>query len=397
MALRALAPETDAADGLTVDVLTSAASIEAEWRALESMLAVAVYQSFDWIDSWLDTAAPAQGVRPAIVALRRSGVLVGVLPLGIERLGPFRVARLLGGEHSNIRMPLLLPSFADTLDNDATIHLLVEIGRKIRGVDLLDLDAMPLEWRGRRNPLAAHADARPARCGVPSMTLSGDFQAVLRAHRGAKKTKKHRWQVNTLAEVGGFRLRRAETEPEAHEMLSAYLAQKAVWFRQQGIADAFAAPGIAAFFRELIRRRFAGQSGLIELDALEFDGEIRAILGSGTAHHRLSGYFLSVSDDAWKRVSPGELLLYETVSSSSARGIEALDLGRGEERYKMSWLDIPEPHRRLLVPVTAAGRMAAGLLRLADFAERSVRENQHLWHLAKRVRRLRNSAETPDE
>lgn len=395
MALRASANEPDPIDGLTIETSAGATSLEPEWRALESSAPISVYQSFDWIDAWLGTAAKAQGIRPAIVTLRRGRDLLGILPLGIERVGPFRVARFLGGEHSNIRMPLLAPDLAAALTPEATDRLLRRIGAAIGGVDLLDLDATPVEWRGQANPIAAHADAGPARCGVTSMTLSADFQAILKAHRGAKKTKKHRWQINALAPVGGFAFRRAETEAEARTILESYLEQKATWFRTHGIANSFAAPGVADFFRELVRRRFAGASAVIELDALEIDGGIRAILGSGTAQGRLSGYFLSVSEDEWLRISPGELLLYEAISASAARGLSALDLGRGEERYKMSWLDIDEPHRRLLFPVTLPGRLAAALLRFADFTERSIRDNPRLWQFAKRLRRLRGSAATP--
>ena len=381
---------------LQIVVHASPSEIADEWRALEEVLPVSVYQSFDWIDCWVEAATGPQRVRPAIVSIRRQGCLVAVLPLGVERIGPVRIARFLGGEHANIRMGLFEPLFAASLDPASTKDLLGRVAQVVGGIDLYDLDAQPVTWAEAPNPLAIHTGASAARCDVGMMRLDADFAAVLKAHRGAKKAKKRRWQANTLEPVGGFQLRRAASAEEALAILDTYLAQKAAWFRNQGIADSFAQPGVAEFFRALVKRRWSGgESSLIEFDALEFDGEIRAILGSGAKSGRLSGYFMSVSDDDWRRVSPGELMLYEVISASCARGLTSLDLGRGDERYKASWLDVIEPHVRAIVPVTATGRMAAAVFRLRDRTERAVRDNPRLWKLVKIIRRWRGKAEKP--
>ena len=381
---------------LDISVHASPRAIADDWRRLEGSLPVSVYQSFDWIDCWTEAATGPQRIRPAIVAIRHQGRPLAILPLGIERIGPLRIGRFLGGEHANIRMGLFDPAFSATLDRTSTLALLSRVAKTIGRIDLFDLDAQPREWAGAANPLAAHTEAAPARCDVGMMRLEPDFAAVLKAHRGAKKAKKRRWQTNTLEPVGGFQLRRAGSEAEALADLDSYFAQKAAWFRAQGIDDSFAEPGVAEFFRALVRRRWSGDSSFVmELDALEIDGGIRAILGSGTRSGRLSGYFMSVSDDDWRRVSPGELMLYEVIAASCERGLTALDLGRGDERYKASWLDVVEPHVRAIVPVTPAGRAAATVLRLADRAERAVRDNPKLWRLAKTVRRWRGQAEKP--
>ncbi len=379
---------------LTVSVTPSARAIESDWRALERLSPLSVYQSFDWIDCWIDAATGPQRIRPAIVSLRHDDRVVAILPLGVERVGPVRIARFLGGEHANIRMGLLDPAFAAFLTPETTAEILRCVAEALGGVDLLDLDAQPVRWAGAVNPLAAHPEARPAKCDVGMMQLGPDFAAVLAAHRGAKKAKKRRWQANTLAPVGGSVLRRAASRDEALAILETYFEQKAAWFREQGITDSFAEPGVADFFRALVERRWdGGETSLIELDALEFDGGIRAILGSGTASGRLSGYFMSVSNDDWRRVSPGELMLYEVISASCARGLTSLDLGRGDERYKASWLEEIERHVRVIVPVTLAGHAVSGLMRATDRIESTIRDNPKLWQLAKKIRRWRGHAD----
>lgn len=390
----AAASEIPSLDALTVRVYRSPEPIERDWRRIASASQASVYQSFDWIDCWLRTVAVAQAIEPAIATLDWNGRILAIFPFGVEKVGPVRAARMLGDEHANIRMPLLDPILdpSPAAAAAAVQRCLVRIAEAIGKVDWIDFDAMPVEWRGRANFLARHPAAEPALIAVPVIALEPDFKAVLAAHRGAKKSKKHRWQINALAPVGGYRLRRATSEAEANEMLEAFLAEKAAWFRKMGMADRFAAPGIADFFRALIRRRWSDGVDVIDLDAIEFDGAIRAILGSGTANGRQSGYFLSIADDAWRRISPGELLLHDVIAASCGRQVEELDLGRGEERYKTSWLDRSEAHVRLLVPITIRGRAAVAILRAIDRLERTVRGNPTLWRLANAVRRLRGEA-----
>ena len=82
---------------LRIAVHASPRDIASDWRALEQALPVSVYQSFDWIDCWVEAATVPQRIRPTIVSIRREERLVAILPLGIEQIGPLRVARFLGG------------------------------------------------------------------------------------------------------------------------------------------------------------------------------------------------------------------------------------------------------------------------------------------------------------
>ncbi len=376
-------------DRLTIAVHTDSAPIEAEWRALFSRDGTSIYQSVDWIACWLAAAAPAQGIRPAIVALSDGAELVMVLPLGVERIGPFRLARHLGGEHANIRMPLVAPAWRGAADAASADRLLARIAAAIGGVDVFDFDALPADQDGTPLFLARHPAALPARCNVGTLRLQPDFAALLAAHRGARKSKKHRWQTNALAPIGGYSLRRAASRAEAEAMFEAFLTEKAAWFRRMGIADSFAAPGVADFFRALIARRWreGDETTAIDIDAIEFGGSLHAILGSGRANGRQSGYFLAIAEDEWRRISPGELLIHDVVAAACARGTKLFDLGRGEERYKASWLDHTETHVRLLRPVTLRGRAAILGLRMRDAIERRIRNDARLWGLVTRLRR----------
>lgn len=373
---------------LKVEILSSAGEIERDWRTLAETSRASVYQQFDWIDAFLKTAAKAAGIQPAIIVVRLAGRIAAIFPLGIEKVGPLRFARMLGGEHANIRMPIVDPDLAAELGDASALAgaIVAALRRFPQRVDILDLDALPGEWNGRIVALADHPDTLPARLPVGSLRLGADLASTLGSKRRAKKAKKHRAQMNALAPVGGYRFRQAGDAAEARAIFARFRADKAAWFARMGIRDSFAEPGIAEFFDLLIERSWRSGEPLITLAAIEFDGAIRAIFGGGAAGGRMSGYFLSVADDEWRRITPGELLLHDLIAACCVDSLESIDFGRGDERYKWSWLDSDDPQFRLMLPISTLGGVALSVIRLADAAERRLRQNQRLWRLAKQVR-----------
>ncbi|MBN9018619.1 MAG: GNAT family N-acetyltransferase [Rhizobiales bacterium] len=392
-------PRRDAmSDGpLTVSVLRDGAAIEREWRAMAARGDASVYQQFGWTAAWAETMAREQAIEPVILAIRTAGRLAMILPLGVERIGPLRIARYPGGEHANIRMPLTDPDCRAALEDPVALAKALQDALRAApiAVDLIDLDALPLQWNGADVPLAYHPEAKPARLPLGRLELAADLATTLGPERRGRKAKKHRSQVNALAPVGGYRFRRAESEAEALALFAQFRAEKAAWFARMGIDDSFAEPGVPAFFHALIARRWQQGEALLDLYAIEFDGSIRAIFGGGEAGGRLSGYFLSVSDDAWRRITPGELLLHDLTAHACAAGLTAFDLGRGDDRYKWSWLQTAEPQVRLILPVTLRGRAGLALIRMADRLEQRIRSNERLFRFAKALRRRIRGQESP--
>lgn len=381
--------DADPGPALAVSVLRDPSAIELEWRALAERAGASVYQQFGWTAAWAATIAREQAIEPAILAIHVGTRLAAILPLGVERAGALRIARYPGGEHASIRMPLVEPDCLGALADPLALAKALQDALRSAPVpvDLLDLDALPLQWNGADVPLANHPAARPARLPIGRLDLASDLAATLGPERRGRKAKKHRAQVNALAPVGGYRFRRAESEAEALALFESFRTEKAAWFARMGIDDSFAGPGVPAFFHALIARRWRGREALLDLCAIEFDGAVRAIFGGGEAGGRLSGYFLSVGDDAWRRITPGELLLHDLVAHACAAGLSSLDLGRGDDRYKWSWLQSAEPQVRLVLPVTLRGRAGLAMIGLADRMERKIRSSERLFRVAKALRR----------
>ncbi len=157
-----------------------------------------------------------------------------------------------------------------------------------------------------------------------ALDLSDGFDAALDRGNGARKRKKFRWQTNKLKPVGGATLLIADTPDACRRILDAAFAQMAVRFTRSGIWNTFDDAGAQTFFRNAALRSLAEPEPELRLFALEIEGEIRATFAAGIRHGQMSGCFLSIADDEWKSVSPGEMLIYLVIQHCT--GNRAVDL-----------------------------------------------------------------------
>jgi CelD/BcsL family acetyltransferase involved in cellulose biosynthesis len=361
-------------------------AIEPSWRELECHAVMSVYQRFDWLRPWWTHAARPAGIEPAVVLGTRRGRPLFLLPLARRRTRIGTAVEWMGGSHVNVGVGLFDRELAGALDGTAARRLVGRVLDALAPLDYLCLRNQPEIWQGVANPLRAVAsmDDQP----VMAIALQPDFRSMLAGPHGARKRKKLRWQENSLSRVGGYRFVRAETADEALRLFSAFQSQKERQFAQSGIHNVFAEAGTAAFFRSLITEAASDGNGLIELFGLEIEGEIRATFATGSFRSRMHGYFSGINLDTYQRVSPGELLLYNVIRNACGRGLEILDLGVGEERYKAAWQPVCERQFVTLLPVTARGRLAAAAWSASHRMRLRVRRNDTAWAAVKKVRRV---------
>ena len=128
---------------------------------------------------------------------------------------------------------------------------------------------------------------------------------------------------------------------------------------------------------------------LIEIHALEGDGEVLALFGTTVDDYRFSSMFNTYTLGDNSRHSPGLILLVHMVNDCAARGLRSFDIGVGRAHYKSFFCKEPEP---LFDPSTrsrARGRLAAHALRAAFATKRVIKEKPALWAAVQALRRLR--------
>lgn len=379
---RSLAPPRAAGAAFaTVEVFDDPRAALACWRALSPESCGSYYQTEKFLLTWLDHYGRREKVEPFFVVARdASGAPIALLPLGLFRFGPLRVAQFLGAKHANYNLGLFRADCAFSAD-DLRLLLREAARRAKRGPHLYRLLNLPLRWRSE-NPLAL-LPHRPAASSAYATSLGEDADAWLAARLSADTRKKLRKKEKRLAGMGALRYFRAENGGDAKKILDAFFEQKSQ--RYAGLADESELLAQRAFYAALTT---PGEAGAAELHALALGERIVATLAAGLNGGRLQGMFNSFdADPEIAKSSPGDILLTYVLRDACARKIRIFDLGVGDARYKTTFCDEVEGMADALVGMGATGFVARPLFAAAQATKAAIKRNPRLHALAARLRR----------
>jgi CelD/BcsL family acetyltransferase involved in cellulose biosynthesis len=354
------------------------------WRALAPEVCGSFYQSENFLLPWLGTCGSQQKVTPFFIVARDAlGAPLALLPFGLFRFGPLRVAQFLGGKHSNTNLGLFRADAAFSARD--LRQLLREAAREKNGPHLYRLLNLPLVWRGAANPLLLLPHWPAANSGYATK-LGLDGEAWLATRLSAPMRKKWRKKEKRLAGMGALRYFRAESPAQAEEILEAFFRQKRL--RVAGFGDGAEAAATRAFYAALTAFRASAAPPALELHALSLDGRVIATFAAGLNGGRLQGLFISFdADPEIARSSPGEILLSHVLRDACARKIAEFDLGLGDARYKTTFCDEVEAMADALFAPRLAGLLAQPFFAAGLAAKNAIKRNPHLWGLVKDWRR----------
>ncbi|WP_232629751.1 GNAT family N-acetyltransferase [Methylobacterium sp. Leaf118] len=389
-------PARDAASprgGLTAEIVSDLAAVEALWRGLETDPGVLMtpYQRFDWVAAFVG-AGIGEASAATVLVLRDAAARPRLLlPLAIERHGPVRIAGCIGGRHANFHMPLFASREAAAMAPDDLTEALVGAGRRL-GIDAYRFVNQPCFWDGVPNPLSRRG--LPAPSDAYGLMLGPDPEATLRRVFSGEARKKVRAKERKLVEaLGPVEHRIARDAAGAAEIQAAFYAQKAARFATLGIADPYAEPSLRRFVAAATAPGPDGRAPAIEVHALAtVAGRILATFGGAVDAQRFCGMWTSFdTDPELGRFSPGEILLHRLIGDQSARGRRALDLGVGEASYKAKTCDETIELVEAVLPVSPTGHLVALAAGAAVRLKHRVKRSPRLMDAARRLRRLRRS------
>jgi CelD/BcsL family acetyltransferase involved in cellulose biosynthesis len=353
----------------------------ADWLELWREAAVSPYQSFDFLSAWFDAFGREDGATPFLVCARDArGRPSALLPLCLDRIGPFCIATYLGGRESNFNLPLLRPGLS--ADAESMRALLLEACRRapIRP-DVFYLRNQPRLFEERVNPLV-FASARQSVSAAYETRLPESVDE-LRARLSGPARKKLRKKELRLAEYGALRYEHNVGGARGDALIETLLEQK---------AERFAAVTLSC------RKRYAALlSSLLDKDGdcrLELHGlsageRIVAVYAGFRRGGRFSAMLNSfeMSRDV-AACSPGELLLHALMRDLVLRGVTHFDLGSGEARYKFAVCNETVALYDQIVPVSARGCVAAPLLAGFLSAKRRAKRSPALVRAVYRIKAL---------
>lgn len=375
----------DVARNLAVEGHATASAIETEWRLLEATGIGTVFQRFDWVDSYARHVAPHEGLEPAFLLGRLDGHPAFVLPLGIERIGPLRIARWLGGSHSGYNFGLWSREAADMLPRLGRAGIVDMLRRALPDVDGAVLERIPFEHDGVGQPLAAIPLLRSPVEGY-SVSLDGGMDAVIARTGGKARRRRARSKERRMAQFGNVEHGIITDIEEAHAALDFFAEQKAMRLAEQGLPNVFGRPGVMHFLNDLLDRSVGQREPLLQITGYRVAGKLRAVVGSGVHNGRVNVYILTLIHDETLPHSPGQVLMYRHVEECCERGYRHFDFGVGYELYKESWADTRHALFDGYLSFTAKGAAFIGAIKLREQGKLLLRRNARLWKLLKALR-----------
>lgn len=368
--MKEILPSASPPEPPALRLLRSPQHAEAIWRELERNGAATPFQRYDWVDAWFRHGRDA-GHAPLIVVAERCGAPVLLLPLELTRRGPVTVAQCAGGQHANLGAPLVA---SGAHLGPTVLTKLLRQAAAMADIDLFHFVLVPASLSRGPNPLAALPQAVLSDEDFFSLRLGEPLPGRTGEHRRKLRHKRRR-----LAQLGRPTFHKARSRDGVDRALASFLAQKAERFAVLGVPNPFARPGVAEFLRAASLAGLEQGQPAIELHWLELDDEPVAVFGAASDGTRLSGMLLSFTPDAAiARCSPGILLLDAVVEDAARRGLEVLDLGPGEARYKRQFAGQRDDLYEVVLPVTAMGHLTSRALQVARASKRAARRCSEL-------------------
>jgi CelD/BcsL family acetyltransferase involved in cellulose biosynthesis len=320
---------------VTVDVHDAIAPLAGEWDALAERTAAPPFARPGWFAAWWGAFGAGA---PLVVAARRQGRLVGVLPLRRRASALVSAANV----HS--------PAFSILAEDSAVAAelagwVLTQRARRVQ-LDYVDAADPALAELRRAATRTGHRVLRTVvqRSPYAELTPGEDVDRRLTA-KSASNLRRVRRRLGELGDVGFDVI-------DAPGRLGALLRDG---FRLE--ASGWKAGRGTAILSSDVTRRFytdvaawAADAGALRLAFLRVDGRAIAFalgLRDASASYLLKGGY----DPAFRRYAPARLLCRHLLAHAAAEGAARFEFLGADEPWKLEWTR--ECHERLLVRIYA--------------------------------------------
>ncbi|CAN5390339.1 hypothetical protein BH11ARM1_BH11ARM1_12490 [soil metagenome] len=294
--------------------------LETDWKELVSASPTCTpFQSFEWQSTWARHYLGRK--QPRAYAFYEGDDLVGLYPM-FKTLGPWRTLRPMGVGPSDYLAPLSREGY-----DSEVAGILHDQLQNAKDVDLIDVhqlrenQALASEFRG--DPICQ------ATCLVIDLPKTFDeyLQMIGKSLRyDVRKLDK------TLFKSGRATIRVIESH-DIDRGLGILFEQHKLRWKKRGLPGAFLGKS-THFHRDWARQ--ASERGWLWLSILELDGHpigaIYAMTMGSTVYYYQAGF-----DPDHSSVSPGTLLVGQSIRRSIEEGKTQFDLMRGDEPYKRRW------------------------------------------------------------
>lgn len=320
---------------MDVRVVTDLAGFDAlrsDWdRLFQVDPEATVHRSWAWMKAWAATTELTWRVLCAVQA--SSGDCVGLFPIALQKDD---VPGANGMRTKTVLFPGGHPLAAHTgfLCKPDCVKQVLRVWREyltrhvtwdeFRLKDVLD-SRLPEFIDGFRSFRFSVRSSDPTTC--PTVTLPSRWEDYLSTNVGSETRKTYRKRFSRLERSAEITVCTA-SEETLDECLDALLTLWQLRWGQQPLKFVTAVKSILSSCFE---------NGLLHLRVMRAHGTpIAAVAVYMDPHHKTAQCFMSGYDDAFSRLSPGNMLIFDSVNAAIDLGMSEYNFGRGPQNYKYS-------------------------------------------------------------
>lgn len=322
-----------------IHVSKDASEVMPLWRDFEENGAMTPFQTRAWLLPLFDTLARDMRAEPLFVTVRDSdGAPILFLPLCRRRHFGANVVQFPDFGVSDYNAPLM--SRERILNRDSGAEILRLLVRALGKANALRLEKMPSQVQGVDNPLAQFSNVQP----IASQSWGFDLPSTPQDYCktvAASFLKEIRRKQRRAAGRGDVAFVQAKSAVEKAETFDILVRQRQARCDEMGRFHLLSDNRFRNFYEKMIHRDVNNEFAL--LHALKVKGETVATALS--LRHPASRFILMTTFEAgdWKSCSLGNLVLFESIVDSIAKGDTFFDLTIGNESYKSDFGAVARP------------------------------------------------------
>jgi CelD/BcsL family acetyltransferase involved in cellulose biosynthesis len=356
-------PSERSADGRAPDVCSRVvpdAAFDDEWDSLALATHAAPFVRPGWIRAWMAAFAPRRQLQ--VIAVRRDGQLVAVLPVLVTRRG--------AAAPTNSETPVMEPL---ALDDEALRALVPGL---LAGGWRADLRFLPNDGHTQALVTGAGADGLTTRCELirrsPYTRVEGDWDEFLRSALSSRRRRTLRRHEEKLAAQGRVDFEVYDGRNDLSALLTeGFRVELGGWKGRERTA-VLSRRQTERFYRSAAE--WAAQAGLLRLTFLRLDG--RPVAFNYSLEQFGVTYFIKiVFDEEFREYGPGLQLIHRLLQ----RAFDSDDLRLFEwlgedDQYKVELSSgIRDQVRLQLFSRSAAGAIDRGLATAVSAARAEAR------------------------
>jgi len=287
------------------------------------------FQTVTFLKAWLDSFGRSGQQSFRFVEVRDEASLpVMFLALRILHRGGARLLQYVDHDVADYNAPILFRS-GISWSREVAEHLWRQIVAQLPAFDMIDLVKMPAEVEELTNPLAYIGD-RNSELSCHATDLRRSWQEI--DEEVPRRTTLLR-KIRGLERLAPMEFRVAQTPDEVSKITEVMLRQKQRRFEETMVPGFDVDSDKYAFFNDGTPLFHRGE--MLLLFYLKAGETVVATIWGLVADRRYYASMLSFEGREWSKHSPGSILFYKSLKWLHDNGFEWMDLGIGNESWKL--------------------------------------------------------------